>query len=120
MTIFNGCDRSTTVNFSISLRNCTSTRLASAEGESTLGLSINLAPNPVRDYLTATIEGVEGQTIQLQLIDAQGRSRQQATVEASEGKAQHRFDVRSLPAGMYLLQAETATQRATKKVIRID
>jgi hypothetical protein len=101
------------------VRNCTSTRLASAEGESTFGLAIDLAPNPVRDYLTASFEGVEGQTIQVQLIDAQGRSRQQATVEAAEGKAQHRFDVRSLPAGMYLLQAETETQRAVRKVIKL-
>jgi hypothetical protein len=119
VTVRNGCNVSNHRVINLQVRNCTSTRLAAAEDERTLGLNINLAPNPVRDFLTASFEGVEGQTIQIQLIDAQGRSRQQATIEAAEGKAQLRFDLRSLPAGMYLLQAETETQRAVKKVIKL-
>jgi hypothetical protein len=119
VTVRNGCNVSNHRVINLQVRNCNSTRLASAEGEGTLGLAINLAPNPVRDYLTASLEGVEGQTVQVQLIDDQGRNRQQATIEAAEGKAQHRFDLRSLPAGMYLLQAETETQRAVKKVIKL-
>jgi hypothetical protein len=119
VTVRNGCNVSNHRVINLQVRNCTSTRLAAAEGESTFGLAINLAPNPVRDYLTASFEGVEGQIIQIQLIDAQGRSRQQATIEAAEGKTHHRFDLRSLPAGMYLLQAETETQRAVKKVIKL-
>jgi hypothetical protein len=117
MTIFNGCDRSVTINFSIRLRNCTSTRLAA--DESTLDLNIGVAPNPVRDLLTTDITGIQGDELRLSLHDAQGRSLQQVAIEAAEGKAQHRFDLRSLPAGMYLLQAETETQRAVKKVIKL-
>jgi hypothetical protein len=120
LQIFNGCDRPTTVNFSIRLRTCTSTRLASAEGDGGMGLSLEVAPNPVRDVLSASVQGITGEVLQLSLVDAQGRSLQRVAIEAAEGKAQHRFDVRSLPAGLYLLQAETDTQQATKKVIKID
>jgi hypothetical protein len=119
VTVQNGCNVINHKVINLQVLNCTSTRLASAEGDGSMGLSLEVAPNPVRDVLSASVQGITGEVLQLNLVDAQGRSLQRVAIEAAEGKAQHRFDVRSLPAGLYLLQAETDTQRVIKKVIRL-
>jgi hypothetical protein len=64
-------------------------------------------PVPASDFLTVKVETQPGETLSLRLIHINGQeiSRQQLSGAA---RYEARLEVASLPAGIYLLEAETS------------
>jgi surface protein len=113
----NGCQffGARTVNVAI----IRSSRVSAAKEETKLSLQLSVAPNPVTDWLAIRADGVDGSALHLRVVDVQGRSCLRTMLEPVEGKAVHRFDLRPLPVGLYLLEAEDQHgQRATVKVVK--
>ncbi len=69
------------------------------------------SPNPVHDVLTVQLPSNGGQ---LTLTNTQG----QVVQQLMERSAQARFDVHSLPEGIYLLTLRTDNQSVTTKIVK--
>lgn len=81
-------------------------------------LAIRLLENPVREQVVAEITGVNGQSLQLQLIDSNGRLMESRSVEQGSAVERHVFDLRRQATGMMLLRVSTNRQTATVKVLK--
>ncbi len=89
-----------------------STKAVAAE---TMGLS--LFPNPTKDYFTIKI-GAQATQIQVQLQALDGRTLQtHQFAQAAELKTAH-FDIKALPAGMYLVQVLAEGTTASLKLVK--
>ncbi len=93
-----------------------STRIGAVEPETTLRVSV--VGNPVvGQFAEVDILGAAGESLDLQVIDAQGRSVSQHTVRQA-GAVEHQSLRLGRSAGIYFIQAATPTQSKTVKVIR--
>ena len=103
--------------FSITVNASCSGRVG--QDEPTQTLSILATPNPLEgDMLQATVEGAEGQALTVQLVDMQGRTVYQEQWPHAVQKQSVLWNVSSPPAGLYLLQAVTSSQRQSIKIIK--
>ena len=97
-------------------RPCRSLRRAANEPIGTL--SITLLGNPVTgDMVQFEVWGAEGQFLETNLIDSQGRLISKATIN-QPGRVEQQTLRLNRPAGTYLLQVKTARQRSTVKVLK--
>ncbi|MCS7037783.1 MAG: Type 1 glutamine amidotransferase-like domain-containing protein [Saprospiraceae bacterium] len=71
---------------------------------STMPMRLHLYPNPAREQLLIEVEGADGKPISLQLLDALGRVVWQYRGE----EADHVLSVGHLPAGPYVLAAQSS------------
>lgn len=81
-------------------------------------ISISAHPNPTNDdvYIAVTFEGIEEQALTMHLFDVSGKR-----LRSSDGKAaNHRFDLSSLPRGIYLVHVISQDGKVMKeaKVVR--
>ncbi len=83
----------------------------------TLEAEISLAPNPASDHLRVQIETSEPAEFMFLLNDAQGRLIDRKTIDkTAQGNA--RFDLNSLPAGIYTLTVSSGKGYLTKKFVK--
>ena len=81
-------------------------------------ISISAHPNPTNDdvYIAVTFEGIDEQTVTMHLFDVSGKR-----LRSSDGKAaNHRFDLSSLPRGIYMVHVISQDGKVMKeaKVVR--
>lgn len=95
---------------------CGRARIGVQELSSTL--SITVLGNPVQEQLRVRIDGAEGQAIQMQLSDQQGRLLESRNIESTNQADPQIFQLPEQSAGLLLLRAATSTQTSTVKVIK--
>ncbi len=69
------------------------------------GSSLEIFPNPVKDFLNLSFEGTAIETYQIQLVSSDGKVIQAKLFDPAQ-EANMKFDMRSLPAAMYLLSIQ--------------
>lgn len=116
ISVRNGCASFNHRVINIQLSNC-GTRIASTEAE--LAIEVSTYPNPVSDQLHVAVQLPEAQPLRLQLLNMAGQASGQWSLDESTRTHRTQLDLRSLPPGMYLLQAESEQYRATKKILKV-
>jgi Zn-dependent metalloprotease len=79
---------------------------------------IKVYPNPVTDQLNVNFIADKSQSIQIQLIDLQGKVMQQQDENATYGQNQFRIDLTRLPAGIYFIRISTEMGVYNNKVVK--
>jgi hypothetical protein len=103
------------------LPRCGGARLATMEEIVEVPLSVKVLGNPVQGgELSVEIRGAGGQPLQLTLTDSQGRTVVEQQLPRAEVMEHRRLGVGSQPAGIYLLQVSTPSQRQSVKVLKVD
>ncbi|NEU70048.1 T9SS type A sorting domain-containing protein [Spirosoma agri] len=93
-----------------------SARVAAAEAGQ--GLRLTVKGNPVDNTAIVVISGVEGQAVQLDLLNANGHLLEQRHIEQVGAVDEQRFDVQRQPTGMLFLRAQSGQQKQTIKLIK--
>lgn len=83
-----------------------------------VGLRAEVYPNPVESELTVQIDGVQDQSVNLQLMSSTGQPVQARKLNVIQPTHQERLPVADLPSGLYLLRVSTDRQNVTLKVIK--
>jgi hypothetical protein len=95
-------------------------RTAAEVVEPALG-SLQVFPNPTTDYVELTIDNGDTSPVTARLYDAStGRVHKQAEFEKPAQQLRERIDISALPTGMYLLDIRQGTERAVRKVIKVQ
>jgi hypothetical protein len=81
-------------------------------------LQVTVLGNPVSDQLTVEIRGAEGQPLQLQLGNVNGRLVSQRLIEVAKTVERQSFSVEQQPAGLLLLRVQSGLHRRTLKVLK--
>ncbi len=96
-------------------RPCASLRIARETGS---GLTISVLGNPTTaDRVEFELRGAEGQSVRLQVVEANGRSVSDLRIEQA-GAVERRTMSLGRQAGLYLIRATTQTGGITVKVIK--
>ncbi len=90
---------------------------AVGQEERILESTTNFYPNPATDIVTLELTSPNSQTLNLELIDVNGKVRLSAQMTKSSGAVQKQVDVRSLPAGVYFLRIIGDDETVIKKLI---
>lgn len=78
---------------------------------------LGVQPNPARDFVSVTIpQQIDGQA-RLSLLDVQGREVKSQDAPGFSAGQIVSFNVQNLPAGVYMLQLESATIKTSTKVV---
>lgn len=93
-----------------------SARMAAIEAGQPLELMVK--SNPVGNTAAVEIRGVEGQPVQLDLLNASGQLLEQRHIEQASAVDEQRFDVQRQPTGMLFLRAQSGQQTQTIKLIK--
>ncbi|GAB4039213.1 hypothetical protein GCM10028809_59700 [Spirosoma gilvum] len=120
----NGCP-GPAAKFSITVTRCEARpaagRLAAgAVGEPGPGLQVEVGPNPTQQTLFIRIRGVQGQALQVRLVNPMGRDVHQQGIEQAGEEESLAWDLSQHPSGVYLLRVNSLTSQQSKtlKVIR--
>ncbi|GAB3701779.1 hypothetical protein GCM10027592_30400 [Spirosoma flavus] len=81
------------------------------------GLSVRVVPNPIIDRLRLEIEQVERSAIQVQLLDATGRSVRAYEIPAFTGKKQAEWPISGIATGTYLLKVNAESRQSVIRVL---
>lgn len=81
------------------------------------GLSLRVAPNPVRDQLRLEIVQPERSAVQMQLLDAGGRAVWQQQLPAFNGSKEASWPIPGLSKGTYLLKAQSGQRQSVVRVV---
>jgi hypothetical protein len=104
------------------LANCqtpTPTRIGT--GELSADLQLQVLGNPARSgRLSVQVLGAAGQSLNLNLLDAQGQQVDTHRVEQAGTQEQHTFEISRYSTGVLLLRATTPTQSQTLRVIKAE
>lgn len=76
-----------------------------------------VAPNPARDLLTAQLSYDGHETVAVSLVDALGRVVDRVVLSSGVSDPIFRFSIGHLPAGVYHLQAFSASSRVVRAVV---
>ncbi|MEM7658999.1 MAG: cadherin-like domain-containing protein, partial [Bacteroidota bacterium] len=80
-------------------------------------IGLSLFPNPAQEQVEVQVNGLSGQTVQMQLLNLQGQHIRQQQFGRVADRAQATIPVRQLAAGMYLLQVEVDGQSLYRKLM---
>ena len=83
-----------------------------------VGLRAEIYPNPVESELTVRLEGVQNQSVDLQLMDLNGQPIHMRKLDKTQSVHRERLSVESLPSGLYLLRVSSGQQNVTLKVVK--
>lgn len=75
---------------------------------------LQVFPNPASEMITVSWEGLGEQPTMIRLLDIAGKSLYQSPQQTGQGVE---IDVRTIPAGMYFIEATVSDQRMIKKII---
>ncbi|MFN8357697.1 MAG: BspA family leucine-rich repeat surface protein [Spirosomataceae bacterium] len=116
LTVTNGaCSGYTEKTISIN----SATRLAAAENEP-IEMEINAYPNPVTHTLTVEVRLKEPASLKLTLLNQLGQSSGQWLLNQETTLHKAELNLSSMQAGIYLLQAQTPTQQASKRIFKLE
>jgi len=79
---------------------------------------VSVEGNPTKGDIVMLIEGAQGQTLTVEVLDLTGRSLQRRVVQPGSAKHRERFDVTGQSAGLLLLRTASDTHTQTVKVIK--
>ncbi|RRB04982.1 hypothetical protein EHT25_12105 [Larkinella rosea] len=100
---------------------CATARKARESAEEEAELIVRLLGNPVTNNLVEIeVSGVEGQPLQLQLSDGQGRMISEHQLERAGVVDRQRFSVSNQVTGLLWLRVSTPTQYKALKVLKTD
>ncbi|MFC5410123.1 T9SS type A sorting domain-containing protein [Larkinella bovis] len=86
--------------------------------ETAAGLQVVVLGNPIGEVVRLEIRGAEGQRVQLQLVDGQGRRvNEQQIVQAAEVERPS-LSTRHAAPGLLLLQVRSGSQNVTLKLLK--
>lgn len=83
-----------------------------------LAPQINTYPNPVKDALQVAVDNPSPSACALLLHDAQGRLLHQEKIAAGAGEWTAEFDMRGLPAGVYVVTVSSEEGRISRRVVK--
>ncbi len=89
-----------------------------AAGEAGQGLQLTVKGNPVGNTAIVDISGVDGQSVQLDLLNASGHVLEQRHIEQAGAVEEQRFDLQRQSSGVLFLRAQSGQQRQTVKLIK--
>ncbi|QJD77317.1 T9SS type A sorting domain-containing protein [Spirosoma rhododendri] len=92
-----------------------SARVAAEAGQ---GLQLTVKGNPVGNTAIVDISGVEGQAVQLDLLNASGHVLEQRHIEQAGVVEEQRFELQRQPTGVLFLRAQSGQQHQTVKLIK--
>lgn len=98
------------------IRNFTTAALRNAD-LSAGASSLSIYPNPGDGFFHVSGEGLEASAITLHVINTIGQEVFTQTLTTSEGECISTIDLRSLPKGIYIVQAFNGKQSITKRII---
>lgn len=82
-------------------------------------LQLTVSPNPMASGLIQVeLTAAWPKPATLELLDSQGRIHRSVELKQAAETRRHAFDVSSLPAGLYLIRAESNGQQVVKKVVK--
>ena len=79
--------------------------------------AVNIYPNPVEDVLYIDYVLAESGTVEVSVLDLQGRLIERQSQDLQEGMQSQVYDVQNLAAGTYLLMVSNNGQRSVKRFI---
>ena len=106
----------TTVNGCASLPSDALNFVLTALSEPIESLSVRVVPNPITDRLRLEIEQPERSAVQIQMLDASGRTVRQFQLPAFTGKKQAEWPLSGVQAGNYLLKVATESRQSVLRV----
>ncbi|GAB3949559.1 hypothetical protein GCM10028805_26000 [Spirosoma harenae] len=86
--------------------------------ENHVALSLTVLGNPVQDQFRVLIQGAESQGLQLILANVAGKVVESRWIEQAGRQEQQMFRVGQAPSGILVLQAITATQKQSIRIIK--
>ncbi len=86
--------------------------------QATLPQEMTAFPNPFKDQVTLELPFSQEETVQIALYDITGQLLQTTTHTGSQSLQLERLG--ELPAGTYIVVANTATQRVTQKIVKAE
>ncbi len=86
---------------------------------STIGVELQLAPNPVNDQLYLTIASQERRTLTTKIVNGTGQLFHQQTIHLSTGQQILPIDLSQLSTGIYFLQTTSKKVINTQKIIKL-
>ncbi|MGM9510762.1 putative Ig domain-containing protein [Larkinella sp. GY13] len=94
---------------------CAPARLSAETGSE---LRVTVLGNPVSDQVVVEVRGAQGQPLRLQLTDLNGRLVTERQIETAKAVEQQGISIGQYPAGLFLLQVSSGSQRVTLKVLK--
>jgi len=85
----------------------------------TIGVDLQIAPNPVTDQLYLTLESQEQRTLTTKILNPTGQVFHQQTIHLSAGKQITPIDLSQLSTGIYFLQTTSKKVINTQKIIKL-
>lgn len=83
------------------------------------GLQVSVSPNPVANgLLHVELVTAFPKPATLELVDSQGRVYRSVELKQPVETRRHTFDVSNVPAGLYLIRAESNGQQVVRKVVK--
>ena len=81
-------------------------------------ITINVYPNPAKDYTNLILDLQDAATIALTITDAAGKLMQQTSFPAFKGNNQHNIDLSKFASGTYLIKVNTGELSQTISVVK--
>jgi hypothetical protein len=92
-----------------------------SEGLTVDGLGLaEISPNPLSHTMRLKVYKVKGQSVEVSLMDASGRTLLQRSFVPETNHHQEEFEVSHLTNGIYFMRVNTDTKNATLKVIKAE
>ncbi len=90
-------------------------------GADASGLSVRVMGNPTQNgQVLIEVQGVSGQSVQMNLSDVQGRLIGSHRVDQAGSLERHTFEINRQPVGVLVLRVSTATQSQTVNVVKAN
>jgi hypothetical protein len=84
------------------------------------GQFAEVVPNPVSNIMRLKVSDAKGQNVNVNLIDASGRTMLQRTFVPDTNQHQEEFNVGDITNGMYFLRVNTENKSTTLKVVKVE
>lgn len=88
------------------------------EAELQVSNEVNVFPNPANDKVHIQFSTSKSEDVIIRLVDLTGRQIQSAIMTTEAGENTFAFDVMQLPKGIYLMELNSAENRAVKRFVK--
>jgi PKD repeat protein len=111
LTVSNGCGSVDTV-FPVTISGI-------SLGEVALGDALSIFPNPTASDVNVVLDNQDPADYQIELMDAVGRVIEVRELTDRSGRIEERFELGTLPKGMYLIRVSSQGVSVTERVTRL-